>query len=100
MDIFADIMIVLMALTLLATIGITGYSVYHSLQVNKRKKVENGVPVGLIGWCTLALLLVVALPCLIIGSFTDMCIITALVMLAVAAGTVIYSKLTTARLRK
>lgn len=97
---FADIMIILMALALLAAMALTGYSVYHSLKMNKRKRVDNGVPVSMIGWGTIALLLVIAIPSLLIGSFTDMCLITAAVMLLVASGVVVYSKVVSARLRR
>lgn len=100
MDFIADIMIVLMALVLVAALALTAYSVYHSLRTNKRKKVDDGVPVGMIGWGTVALVLVISIPTLLIGSFTDMCLVTAGVMLLVAGGTVVYSKVQSARLRK
>lgn len=98
--IIADIMICLSAIIILGASGLTGYSVYHSLRVNKREKLENGVPVALIGWSTIGGTLLIALPALLFGSFTDMCLITAIILLAAAAGTMIYSKITTLKLRK
>lgn len=98
--IYADIMIVLMALAVLGTICATAYSVSHSLRTNRRRGMENGVPVGRIGWAVVILLVCVALPAWLAGSFTDMCMITAGVMLLAASAAVAYSKITTARLRQ
>lgn len=89
----ADIMIWAMALALVGALGATAYSVWHSLRANKRHAVENGVPASVISWTVMAIIVIVALPTLIIGSFTDMCLLTAAVMLIVATATVIYDKL-------
>ena len=91
--IISDIMIWAMVLALLGALGTTAYSVYHSRRTNKRQAMENGVPVGRIDWAVIALLVVVAVPSCIVGSFTDACLITAFVMLAVAAAVIVYDKL-------
>jgi len=90
--IFADIFIIISILTLLSTLSLVLYSVWHSLKVNKRKNVENGVPVSIIQWGVIALILIISLPSLLIGGFTNMCLITALIMLLVATCILIYSK--------
>lgn len=94
-SIISNIMIAVAMLTLLATAVITALSVTHSLRVNKRPKVENGVPTRTISLSTIGLLLAIALPTLFIGSLTDMCIITALVLLTVASGLVTYGRIQT-----
>ncbi len=95
--IFADIFIVISLLTLMGALLLVCYSVWHSLKVNKRKNMENGVPVSVIGWGVVALMIVVALPTLLIGGFANMCLITALTMLLVATGALLYSKWSSAK---
>ncbi|MBR2185692.1 MAG: hypothetical protein IJ897_09790 [Prevotella sp.] len=90
--IFADIFIVISLLTLIGALLLVIYSVWHSLKVNKRKNMENGIPVSIIGWGVVALMIVIALPALFIGGFVNMCLITALIMLLVATGALLYSK--------
>lgn len=82
-----------MAVALLCTLGVTAYSVWHSLRANKRFAMENGIPVRNISWGVVIVMLVVALPTLLIGSFTDMCLLTAAAMLLIATGVVVYDKL-------
>ena len=95
--IFADIFIVVSMLTLLTALLLVICSVWHSLKVNKRKNRDNGIPVSLIGWGVVALMVVVALPALLIGGFVNMCLITALIMLLVATGALLYSKWSSAK---
>ena len=90
--IFADIFIVISLLTLVAAFLMVAFSVWHSLKMNKRKNMENGIPVSLIGWGVVALMIVIALPALLIGGFVNMCLITALIMLLIATGALLYSK--------
>ena len=90
--IFADIFIVISLLTLMGALLLVIGSVWHSLRVNKRKKMENGVPVSIIGWGVVALIIVIALPTLLIGGVVNMCLVTALIMFLVATGTLLYSK--------
>ncbi|MBQ0073912.1 MAG: hypothetical protein KBT34_06935 [Prevotella sp.] len=99
-SIIADIIIILSILALAATIGITLYSIFRSLKANKRPKMENGIPVRMIELCTVILLLAIALPSLLFGSLTDMCIITATVLLVIASTSIIYGRILSARLRK
>lgn len=99
-SIIADLFIVLCSVALLATAALTAYSVVRSLKANKRPKMENGVPVRMIGLATIGVMLAIALPTLLLGSLTDMCIITATAMLAIASIAVIYGRILTARLRK
>ena len=49
---FADVMLGLMYLMIVAALGVTAYSVWHGLR-NRRKgdDIINGVPAGRIGWC-------------------------------------------------
>lgn len=89
---FADIFIIISIVTLLVSLALVFYSAWHSLKVNKRRNVENGIPVTVIGWAIIAFMVVVAVPILLIGGFTNMCIITAAVMLVVATGALIYGK--------
>lgn len=102
MDSFiANTAIIVSLLTLLAAAGLTAYSVSRSMRLNKRSTEENGVPKRNITIGTVALLLIVALPSLVFGSVTDMCIITSLVLLTVAAALVIYGRVQTLkRVRK
>ncbi|MBQ9561078.1 MAG: hypothetical protein IJV10_02220 [Prevotella sp.] len=99
-DVIANIIITVSLAVLLGTFLLAVCSVFHSLKVNKRRKTENGVPVGVIGWMTFLALLMVSIPLLLFASFTDMCIITALVMLALSVGCIIYSMAHSATLRK
>ncbi len=89
---FADIFIIISIVTLFVSLALVFYSAWHSLKVNKRRNVENGIPVTVIGWAIVAFMVVVAVPILLIGGFTNMCIITAAVMLVVATGALIYGK--------
>jgi hypothetical protein len=89
---FADIFIILSMVALLVSLALVFYSAWHSLKVNKRRNVENGIPVTVIGWAIIAFMIVVSVPVLLIGGFTNMCIITAAVMLVVATGALIYGK--------
>lgn len=98
--ILANIFIVLCGLTLLGVIGLTAYSVLHSLKENRRPKVENGVPTRKITLVTISVMLLIALPTLLFGSFTDMCIITGSIMLLLASCAVIYSRILSITLRK
>lgn len=82
-----------MALTLAGALSATAYSIYHSLRMNKRYAMENGIPVGRIDWIVIAVLAVIAIPSWIIGSFTDACLITAFAMLTIATVVIIYDKL-------
>ena len=82
-----------MVLALVGTLGATAYSVWHSLRTNKRRAMENGVPVGRIDWAVIELLVIVAIPSWIAGSFTDACLITAFAMLVVATAVIIYDKI-------
>ncbi len=92
---FVDIVIVLAAVAIVAAIGISAWSVVVSLRKNKPLKRENGVPIRNIRLCTAALVAAVVVPTLLIASMTDMCIITSLVMLAVASVAVIVSRIRT-----
>ena len=89
---FADIFIILSIVTLLVSLALVVYSAWHSLKVNKRRNVENGIPVTVIGWTIVAFMVVVSVPILLIGGITNMCIITAAIMLVVATGALIYGK--------
>ena len=101
MDLFiADIIITIALLVLLCTLAISLLSVFHSLRVNKRRTTENGVKVGLVGWVTFLMLLYVSLPIIFLGSFTDMCIITPLLMLLISGCCIIYSALRAIHLRR
>jgi hypothetical protein len=91
--IIADIMIVLMALAVLGALAAVALSVWHSLKMNKRRAAENGVPVGIIDWAIIGVLTTVCLITWLVWSFTDMCIITAAVMLTGATATILYDKL-------
>lgn len=81
----ADIVIAIAALALLAAMGLTALSVWHSKRMNRRQSTENGVPTRNISLATAALTLVVALPTLMLGGLVDMFIITTAVLLIVAA---------------
>ena len=98
-EIIANIIIPLAILTILGVIGTTGYSVYHSFKKNKRERYENLVPVRMIGIATFGVLVIIALPSLLFGSLSDMCIITIMMMFLIAIGTIVYSRFNTYRLR-
>lgn len=98
--IIANVVIIIALLVLLAAFAITFFSVYHSLRMNKRKAQENGVPVGMIQWATVGMLLIIALPSLIFGGVASMCLITTILMLFIATGTLVFSKINTSILRK
>lgn len=101
MDILiADIIIPLALLVLVCTLAMALLSVFHSLRVNKRRTIENGVKVGLISWGTFILLLCVTLPIVLLGSFTDMCIIATLMMLLISGCCILYSLLRATLLRR
>ena len=95
--IFADIFIVISLITLIGALLLVIGSVWHSLKVNNRKNKENGIPVSIIGWGVVALMVVIALPSLLIGGFVNMCLITALIMLLIATGALLYSKWSSAK---
>lgn len=94
-SIIANIIISLVALAIMAATGLTAYSIAHSMRVNKRPDVENGVPTRKIALGTAGLLVVVCAVTLLAGSLTDMCIITALALLCVASALVIYGRIQT-----
>lgn len=94
-SIIANIIISLAALAVIAAAGVTAYSITHSLRTNKRPDAENGVPTRKITLATIGLLVAVCVPSILIGSLTDMCIITALTLLVVASGLVIYGRIQT-----
>ncbi|MBR1502811.1 MAG: hypothetical protein IJ618_02870 [Prevotella sp.] len=66
---FADIMLWLMYLVLTVALGVTAYSVYHTLR-NKQKgdDIVNGVPAGKIGWCVAGGLVVCLVVTFLLGS--------------------------------
>ncbi len=100
-SIIANIIIVISALTLLAAIVITTYSVWHSVRMDKREKTENGIPTRKIMLGVVALPLVVALPILLFASLTDACIVTTLVLLFVATVLVVCGRVRTlSRIRR
>lgn len=88
----ADIFIILSIVALIVSLALVFYSAWHSLKVNKRRNVENGIPVTVIGWGIVALLVVISIPTLLIGGFTNMCLITAIIMLVIATGVLIFGK--------
>lgn len=92
MEEFVTIIVVCISLLVLTCALLLSFrSVWHSLKVNRRKTVENGVPVGIIGWSTFLALLLVSIPTILIFSFTDGILITAGVSMAAAIGCMIYS---------
>lgn len=99
-SIIADIMIILSVIVLLAAGGVTAYSVIRSQKNNKRPSHENGVPVRMIGICTIVVVVAIALPTLLFGSITDMCIITSISTLVIASASVVYGRILTVILRK
>lgn len=99
-QIIATILTILCGLTLLGATSLTCFSVWHSLKKNRRPKIENGVPTQNILLGTIALVIIIALPTLIFGSFTDMCIITGIMMLFAATITIIYSRFRSIIIRK
>ena len=66
---FADVMLGLMYLMIVAALGVTAYSVWHGLR-NRRKgdDIINGVPAGKIGWCVAILLVVLLVVTFLLGS--------------------------------
>lgn len=94
-SIIANIVIFIAALALLAAVGITVRSVWHSMRVNKRARVENGIPTRAIAIYTAALPVVVAVPTLLFASLADACIITGTVMIVVASVLVICGRIRT-----
>lgn len=92
-SIIANIVISISLLVLLATAGICAWSLYHSLRTNKRSKEENGIPVATIEIGVIAGTLAIALPTWCFASFTDMCLITAITLLATAGIAVVASKI-------
>ncbi len=100
-SIIANIIIVISVLALLAAVVITVYSVWHSVRVDKREKMENGIPTHNIMLGVVALTLVVALPTMLFASLTDACIVTSLVLLLVAAALVVCGRVRTlSRIRR
>lgn len=94
-SIIANIIIIIAGITLLAAIALTVHSVWHSLRVNKRAKMENGIPTRNIAYATAALPVVVALPVLLFASIADACIITGITMILVASILVICGRIRT-----
>ena len=94
-SIIANIVIILTLCIIVCAVGVTVYSVYRSAKANKREKTENGVPVSLIGRISLAIPVVTAALTLLVSDVTNMCIITALVMLILATALLFYSKINT-----
>lgn len=66
---FADVILGLMYLMIVAAMGVTAYSVWHGLR-NRRKgdDIINGVPAGRIGWCVAILLIVLLVVTFLLGS--------------------------------
>lgn len=66
---FADLMLWLMYLMIVAAVGVSAYSVWHGLR-NRRKgdDIINGVPAGRIGWCVAIGLLVCLVLTFLLGS--------------------------------
>ena len=66
---FADVMLGLMYLMLVAALGVTAYSVWHGMR-NRRKgdDIINGVPAGRIGWCVILLLIACLVVTFLLGS--------------------------------
>lgn len=94
MSIIADIFIIVAIASIVAALGLTIWSVAHSLKLNKVRQRENGVPVGTIGWATFGFLMIVAIPTLLFMGYANMCIITSIVMFLVAITALLYDKLT------
>lgn len=99
-EILADILIVLSLLVLAVAFAMSAWSVCRSLTVNKRKRMENGINVSMIGWGTFAVLVALCAVTLLLGSPTDMFIIVSLVMLLLSACCVIYSRVKSFTLRR
>ncbi|MBO5612956.1 MAG: hypothetical protein J5905_00450 [Prevotella sp.] len=76
------------------------WSVLRSLKMNKRKRTENGVPVGLIGWITFVALLLVCIPTIFLLSLTDAILITAAVFMTLAVACLLFSVLHSGNLRQ
>lgn len=93
MSLIADIFIIVALVAIVAALVLTACSVAHSLRMNKRRYVENGVPVGNIGWATFGLLLAIAIPTLLLMGYANMCIITSIVMFLVALTALLYDKI-------
>ena len=66
---FADVMLGLMYLMIVAALGVTAYSVWHGMR-NRRKgdDIINGVPAGRIGWCVILLLIACLVVTFLLGS--------------------------------
>ena len=66
---FADLILGLMYLMIVIAIGVTAYSVIHTLR-NRQKgdDVVNGVPAGKIGWCVAISLIVCLVATFLLGS--------------------------------
>lgn len=90
--IIIDIIIWLIATVLVLTLCATAYSVYHSIRMNRRKRKENGIPVGIIDWSVAAFVIILSMVIWLTTSFTDMCLVTAAVMLLTATVTIVFDK--------
>ena len=66
---FADLMLGLMYLMFAVALGVTAYSVWHTLR-NRQKgdDIVNGVPAGKIGWCVAIALVVCLVVTFLLGS--------------------------------
>jgi hypothetical protein len=66
---FADVMLGLMYLMVVAALGVTAYSVWHGMRTRRKgDDIINGVPAGKIGWCVAILLVVCLLVTFLLGS--------------------------------
>ena len=88
-----DIIIWLIAAAVVLAVCATAFSIYRSLRTNRRRQRENSIPVGIIDWAVAAAVVILCAVTWLTASFTDMCLITAAVMLMAAAAAVIYDKL-------
>ena len=68
---FADLMLWLIYLMVVAAVGVTVCSVWHGLR-NRRKgdDIINGVPAGRIGWCVAVVLVICLVITFFLGSST------------------------------
>lgn len=94
MEEFVAVIIITTSLLILAcAFLLCVWSVCRSLRLNKRRNVENRVPVGTIGWITFVALLLVSLPTFFVFSFTDSVLVTAGIAMIAALGCLVYSVL-------
>ena len=66
---FADVMLGLMYLMVAVALGVTAYSVRHTLRTRQQgDDIVNGVPAGRIGWCVAIALVVCLVITFLLGS--------------------------------